>query len=67
MTSNYKYTRNWENQQKAIFDGVGEYDIPVIQPEEYHHVNWIPYYLVKGARKAFNEKSASWWIDHRPR
>lgn len=22
-------------------------------------------YLVKGARKAFNEKSASWWIDHR--
>ena len=26
MTSSYKYTRNWENQQKAIFDGVGEYD-----------------------------------------
>lgn len=45
MTSNYKYTRNWENQQKAIFDGVGEYDIPVIQPEEYHHVNWIGAYL----------------------
>lgn len=22
MTSNYKYTRNWENQQKAIFEGV---------------------------------------------
>lgn len=24
-------------------------------------------YLVKGAKKAFNEKSASWWIDHRPK
>lgn len=27
--------------------------------KEYHD------YLVKGARKAFSEKSASWWIDHR--
>lgn len=51
MTSNYKYTRNWENQQKAIFDGVGEYDIPVIQPEEYHHVNWIPFNKAKSNSK----------------
>lgn len=47
MTSSYKYTRNWENQQKAIFDGVGEYDIPVIEPEEYHHVDWIPFNKAK--------------------
>ena len=39
MTQTYKYSRNsWENQEKAIFDGVGMYDIPVIEPEEYHHV-----------------------------
>lgn len=47
MTSSYKYTRNWENQQKGIFDGVGEYDIPVIEPEEYHHVDWIPFNKAK--------------------
>lgn len=49
MTSNYKYTRNWENQQKKIFDSVGEYDIPVIEPEEYHHVDWIPFNKAKNA------------------
>lgn len=38
----YKYTRNWENAEKAIFDGVGEYNIPVIEPEtDYHEVKWI--------------------------
>ena len=51
MTSNYKYTRNWENQQKAIFDGVGEYDIPVIEPEQYHHVEWIPFNKAKSNSK----------------
>ena len=27
--SNYRYTRNWENQQKHIFEGEGLYDIPI--------------------------------------
>lgn len=47
MSSQYRYTRNWENQQKAIFDGMGEYDIPVIEPEQYHHVDWIPFNKAK--------------------
>ena len=38
MMQTYKYSRNsWENQEKAIFDGVGMYDIPVIEPEEHPH------------------------------
>lgn len=38
----YRFTRNcWENQEKKIFTGVGEFDIPVISPEKYHTVNWL--------------------------
>ena len=40
MTSNYKYTRNWENQQKRLFtdyDVAGDYDIPIIRPEYDFH------------------------------
>lgn len=51
MTSNYRYTRNWENAEKAIFDGVGEYDIPQIKPESYHSVNWISFNQVRTTSK----------------
>lgn len=51
MSNNYKYTRNWENAEKAIFDGVGEFDIPVIEPENYHSVDWIGFNQVKTTQK----------------
>ena len=41
MSNNYKFKRDWENAEKAIYDGEGEFDIPVIEPEDYHHVEWI--------------------------
>ncbi len=41
MSNNYKFKRDWENAEKAIYDGEGEFDIPVIMPEEYHSVEWI--------------------------
>lgn len=48
----YRYSRNcWENQEKAIFDGVGEYDIPIIEPEEYHTVSWISFNFAKTTQK----------------
>ena len=52
MSQLYRYTRNaWENQEKAMFDGVGEYDIPVIEPEDYHTVDWIGFNSAKTTRK----------------
>lgn len=41
MSNNYKFKRDWENAEKAIYDGEGEFGIPVIMPEEYHSVEWI--------------------------
>lgn len=52
MSSNYRYTRNWENAEKEIFEGVGEFNIPVIQPENYHSVDkWISFNKAKTASK----------------
>lgn len=47
----YKRVRNWENAEKMIFDGVGEYNIPVIKPESYHSVKWIGFNSAKSAKK----------------
>lgn len=52
MSENYKYTRNaWENAEKEIFYGVGKFDIPVIEPEEYHSVDWIGFNQAKTTQK----------------
>lgn len=47
MSNNYKFKRDWENAEKAIYDGEGEFDIPVIAPEDYHNVEWIGFNRLK--------------------
>ena len=37
----YRQTKNYENLQKRIFYGVGEYGIPQIQPTQYKECEWI--------------------------
>lgn len=37
----YKYTRFWNNLEKAIFPGVGPYEIPALRPEKYKEVQWM--------------------------
>ena len=37
----YKKQRNYENIQKYLFKGVGTYEIPQIQPQEYTNCEWI--------------------------
>lgn len=53
--SNYRYTRDWENQQKRLFtdyDVAGDYDIPIIRPEyDFHSVKWIPFNKSKTTQK----------------
>lgn len=40
---NYRESRNYENLQLRIFEGIGEYGIPQISPEEYKGCEWISY------------------------
>lgn len=37
----YRQAKNYENLQKRIFDGVGEYGIPKIAPTQYKACDWI--------------------------
>lgn len=38
----YKTVRNYENVQKCMFDGVGQYNVPAIAPEQYDGCSeWI--------------------------
>lgn len=38
----YKTVRNYENMQKCMFDGVGQYNVPAIEPEQYDGCSeWI--------------------------
>ena len=37
----YRQTKNYENLQKRIFDGVGEYGIPQIEPTQHKECEWI--------------------------
>ena len=47
----YKTQRNYENLNKALFDGVGEYGIPVIQPSDFRADNWIGFNYAKGCEE----------------
>ena len=39
----YKTCRNWQNLEKCMFDGVGDYAIPVIEPSDCDVENWISF------------------------
>lgn len=47
----YKTQRNYENLNKALFDGVGKYGIPVIQPSDFRADNWIGFNYAKGCEE----------------
>ena len=47
----YKTQRNYENLNKAIFGGVGKYDIPILSPASYHVDNWIGFNYAKGCEE----------------
>ena len=49
----YRQTKNYENLQKRIFDGVGQYGIPQIKPVRYKECEWL------GFNYARSEKDSS--------
>lgn len=48
----YRQQRNYENLNKAIFEGVGEYDIPQLKPVDGLDVeNWISFNYARGCEE----------------
>lgn len=45
----YKAQRNYENIQKARYEGLGEYQIPQIKPCDYGSCEWIGFNYALGA------------------
>lgn len=58
----YKEMKNYENQQKMIFDGTGEYGIPVIEPEEYVRCEFIPFNYAKSCKER-DRKGVHFFVD----
>ena len=50
--SNYRNRRNYENLERRIFDGVGEYGIPQIEPVTYEGgCDWIGFNYAKTCKE----------------
>lgn len=60
----YRETRNYENLQKVIYDGEGEYQIPALMPvNDLHKVEgWIPWNKASTSRRRDN-KGIHFFID----
>lgn len=58
----YKAQRNYENIQKAIYEGVGEYQIPYISPTEFSECELIGFNYVSGCKDREN-KGVHFFLD----
>lgn len=46
----YRAQRNYENVQRMLFDGVGRYDIPEIEPTQFDNAEFIGFNYAKSAK-----------------
>ena len=61
--SNYRNTRSYENLERRIFPGVGDYDIPMINPVEYEGgCEFIGFNYAKGCKTPEN-KGVHFFVD----
>lgn len=58
----YKTQRNYENVQRAIYDGIGEYQVPQIEPTQYEGCDWIGYNYA-GTAKDREKKGVHFFLD----
>lgn len=58
----YRQTKNYENLQKRIFDGVGEYGIPQIHPTRYQGCEWIGFNYAR-SEKSRTGKGVHFFLD----
>ena len=47
----YKTQRNYENAQRMLFDGVGQYDIPEIDPTQFNNAEFIGFNYARNAKE----------------
>jgi len=60
---NYRQSKNYENLQRRIFDGVGEYDIPALAPEHFSgDCQFIPFNYAKSTKDGAG-KGVHFFID----
>ena len=58
----YKSQRNYENVQKMMFDGVGEYGIPMIEATQYDGADFIGFNYVKSTKDP-ESKAVHFFLD----
>ena len=58
----YRQTKNYENLQKRVFDGAGEYGIPQIQPATYKSCDWIGFNYAR-SEKNRTDKGVHFFLD----
>ena len=47
----YRQQRDYENLQRAIYDGIGEYNIPIIKGDDPEVDNWLSFNYAKGCEE----------------
>lgn len=57
---NYRNTRNYENLEKAIYAGVGEYGIPEIEPAHIDVGDCEFIAFSQAARRALAKRGVDW-------
>lgn len=58
----YKSQRNYENVQKMMFDGVGEYGIPMIEATQYDGADFIGFNYAKSTKDP-ESKAVHFFLD----
>lgn len=63
--NNYKITRSWENQQRALYQGVGEYGIPPLRPQLMNEADVPPFVGFNFARTCADPENHGihFWVD----
>ena len=59
---NYKEQRNYENIQRMLFDGTGQYDIPGIEGTEFDVAEFIGFNYVQNAKEP-EKKAVHFFLD----
>lgn len=58
----YKTQRNYENAQRMLFDGIGQYEIPEIEPVQFESAEFIGFNYVKSAKNP-ESKAVHFFLD----
>ena len=56
------YWRNYENAQRMLFDGIGQYEIPEIEPTQFENAEFIGFNYAKSAKNP-ESKAVHFFLD----